>query len=90
MAGVPLFCINPFLSLLLSSINHHHYILQVTRHLSPFEQQIVMPWLKTFPKRAYAKFSDSGPYIVVTAIIVYGTAAASDAADAAQDKSYRY
>mmetsp|Transcript_23682 Transcript_23682/g.47091 ORF Transcript_23682/g.47091 Transcript_23682/m.47091 type:complete len:94 (+) Transcript_23682:57-338(+) len=63
---------------------------QVTRHLSPFEQQIVVPWLKTFPKRAYAKFSDSGPYIVVTAIIVYGTAAASDAADAAQDKSYRY
>lgn len=49
-----------------------------------------MPWLKTFPKRAYAKFSDSGPYLVVTAAIVYGTAAASDAADKAQDKSYRY
>ncbi|KAL7496579.1 hypothetical protein ACHAWT_004753 [Skeletonema menzelii] len=63
---------------------------QVTRHLSPFEQQIVMPWIKTFPKRAYAKFSDSGPYLVATTIIVYGTAALSDAADAAQDKSYRY
>jgi len=49
-----------------------------------------MPWLKTFPKRAYDKFSDSGPYVVITAIIVYGTAAASDAADLAQDKSYRY
>ena len=65
-------------------------LIQVTRHLSPFEQQIVMPWIKTFPKRAYAKFSDSGPYLVVTAVIVYGTAVASDAADAAQDKSYRY
>lgn len=49
-----------------------------------------MPWIKTFPKRAYAKFSDSGPYLVATAVIVYGTAVASDAADAAQDKSYRY
>jgi hypothetical protein len=69
---------------------YYESLLQVTRHLSPFEQQIVMPWLKTFPKRAYAKFSDSGPYLVATAIIVYGTAAASDAADHAQDKSYRY
>lgn len=65
-------------------------LIQVTRHLSPFEQQIVMPWIKTFPKRAYAKFSGSGPYLVATAVIVYGTAVASDAADAAQDKSYRY
>ncbi len=75
---------------LISLITSINYLLQVTRHLSPFEQQIVMPWLKTFPKRAYAKFSDSGPYLVVTTIIVYGTAALSDAADAAQDKSYRY
>lgn len=74
---------DPFLTLAL-------FPKQVTRHLSPFEQQIIMPWLKTFPKRAYAKFSDSGPYLVVTAAIVYGTAAASDAADKAQDKSYRY
>mmetsp|Transcript_12094 Transcript_12094/g.21500 ORF Transcript_12094/g.21500 Transcript_12094/m.21500 type:complete len:98 (-) Transcript_12094:260-553(-) len=63
---------------------------QVTRHLSPFEQQIIMPWLKTFPKRAYDKFSDSGPYIVTTFILVYGTATLADAADLAQDKSYRY
>lgn len=25
--------------------------LQITRHISPYEQQIVVPWLKTFPKR---------------------------------------
>ncbi|KAL7475722.1 hypothetical protein ACHAW6_001631 [Cyclotella cf. meneghiniana] len=63
---------------------------QVTRHLSPYEQQIILPWLKTWPKRAYDKFADSGPYLVSTFIIVYGVAAASDAADAAQDRSYRY
>eukprot|EP00571_Detonula_confervacea_P015383 CAMPEP_0172303408 /NCGR_PEP_ID=MMETSP1058-20130122/4942_1 /TAXON_ID=83371 /ORGANISM="Detonula confervacea, Strain CCMP 353" /LENGTH=49 /DNA_ID=CAMNT_0013014209 /DNA_START=197 /DNA_END=346 /DNA_ORIENTATION=- len=49
-----------------------------------------MPFLKTFPQRAWTKFSDSGPYIVVTGIIVLGTAAWSDAADDAQDRSYRY
>ena len=27
------------------------YPFQITRHLSPYEQQIMMPWLKTFPKR---------------------------------------
>ncbi|KAL7539824.1 hypothetical protein ACHAXR_009639 [Thalassiosira sp. AJA248-18] len=63
---------------------------QVTRHLSPFEQQIMMPWLKTFPKRAWAKFSDSGHYIIATTIAVYGTAVWSDAMDDAQDRSYRY
>ncbi|KAL3792880.1 hypothetical protein HJC23_004805 [Cyclotella cryptica] len=62
----------------------------ITRHLSPFEQQIILPWLKTWPKRAYDKFADSGPYLVTTFVLVYGIAAASDAADAAQDRSYRY
>eukprot|EP00578_Thalassiosira_sp_NH16_P021998 CAMPEP_0181098044 /NCGR_PEP_ID=MMETSP1071-20121207/11903_1 /TAXON_ID=35127 /ORGANISM="Thalassiosira sp., Strain NH16" /LENGTH=97 /DNA_ID=CAMNT_0023180587 /DNA_START=62 /DNA_END=355 /DNA_ORIENTATION=+ len=63
---------------------------QVTRHLSPFEQQIIMPFLKSFPQRAWAKFSDSGPYLVFTGVSVYGIAALSDAADEAQDRSYRY
>ncbi|KAL7433347.1 hypothetical protein ACHAXH_005522 [Discostella pseudostelligera] len=63
---------------------------QITRHLSPYEQQIMMPWLKTFPKRAWEKFSDSGPYLIVTALIVYGTVVGSEAADQAQDRSYRY
>eukprot|EP00984_Skeletonema_dohrnii_P016124 scaffold7103_cov96-Skeletonema_dohrnii-CCMP3373.AAC.2 len=62
----------------------------VSPHLSKWWKGVRPDDGQTFPKRAYAKFSDSGPYIVVTAIIVYGTAAASDAADAAQDKSYRY
>ncbi|KAL3761000.1 hypothetical protein ACHAWU_004620 [Discostella pseudostelligera] len=63
---------------------------QITRHLSPYEQQIMMPWLKTFPKRAWEKFSDSGPYLIGTALIVYGTVVGSEAADQAQDRSYRY
>jgi len=41
-------------------------------------------------KKAWAKFSDSGPYFVSCGILVYGTAVMSDAADDAQDRSYRY
>ena len=40
--------------------------------------------------KAWAKFSDSGPYFVTTAVFVYGVAAWADAADEAQDRSYRY
>ncbi|GMI48959.1 hypothetical protein TrCOL_g13186 [Triparma columacea] len=28
----------------------------VTQHLSPFEQQALMPWVRTWPKRLYEKF----------------------------------
>mmetsp|Transcript_17802 Transcript_17802/g.17188 ORF Transcript_17802/g.17188 Transcript_17802/m.17188 type:complete len:98 (+) Transcript_17802:58-351(+) len=63
---------------------------EVTRHLSPFEQQAVVPWLRTFPKRAYDKFMDSGAYLIGTAIIVIGSAAAADEADAAEDRSHRF
>ncbi|KAL3785096.1 hypothetical protein ACHAW5_006790 [Stephanodiscus triporus] len=63
---------------------------QIIRHLSPYEQQIIMPWLKTWPKRAWAKFSDSGPYLIGTFMIVYGTVVGAEAADKAQDHSYRY
>lgn len=63
---------------------------EVTRHLSPFEQQAVVPWLRTFPKRAYDKFMDSGFYLITTGAIVIGTAAWADEADAAEDRSHRY
>jgi hypothetical protein len=46
--------------------------------------------LKLIIKKAWAKFSDSGPYFVTCGILVYGTAVLSDAADDAQDRSYRY
>mmetsp|Transcript_5209 Transcript_5209/g.6371 ORF Transcript_5209/g.6371 Transcript_5209/m.6371 type:complete len:95 (-) Transcript_5209:236-520(-) len=63
---------------------------QVTRSLSPYEQQIVVPWLRTFPKRAYEKFSDSFLYWGGCGILTIGTAVIADEADAAQDRSHRY
>ncbi|KAL3827377.1 hypothetical protein ACHAXA_003111 [Cyclostephanos tholiformis] len=72
----------------ISESNARH--LWITRHVSPYEQQIIVPWIKTWPKRAWAKFSDSGPYLIGTFMIVYGTVVGAEAADKAQDHSYRY
>mmetsp|Transcript_23331 Transcript_23331/g.34565 ORF Transcript_23331/g.34565 Transcript_23331/m.34565 type:complete len:95 (-) Transcript_23331:181-465(-) len=63
---------------------------QVTRCLSPYEQQVVVPWVKSFPKRAYDKFSDSWIYWGGCAVLTVGTAVGADEADAAQDRSHRY
>jgi hypothetical protein len=41
-------------------------------------------------KKAWVKFSDSGAYLIGTFIIVYGTVVGAEAADKAQDHSYRY
>jgi len=67
-------------------INHE----QITRHLSPYEQQIVMPWLRTFPKRAYEKFMGSFVYWGGAAALTLGTASLSDSLDAAQDREHRF
>eukprot|EP00552_Chaetoceros_brevis_P003779 CAMPEP_0197737970 /NCGR_PEP_ID=MMETSP1435-20131217/11909_1 /TAXON_ID=426625 /ORGANISM="Chaetoceros brevis, Strain CCMP164" /LENGTH=94 /DNA_ID=CAMNT_0043326677 /DNA_START=5 /DNA_END=289 /DNA_ORIENTATION=+ len=63
---------------------------QVTKSLSPYEQAAVVPWLKTFPKRAYEKFTDAGMYWVPTGVATVGIVIATDEADAAQDRSHRY
>ena len=63
---------------------------QITRHLSPYEQQIVMPWLRTFPKRAYEKFMGSFVYWGGAAVLTLGTASLSDSLDAAQDREHRF
>lgn len=63
---------------------------QITRSLSPYEQQVVVPWLKSWPKRAYDKFSDSFIYWGGAAALTIGTAVIADEADAAQDRSHRY
>mmetsp|Transcript_1913 Transcript_1913/g.2675 ORF Transcript_1913/g.2675 Transcript_1913/m.2675 type:complete len:102 (+) Transcript_1913:49-354(+) len=62
----------------------------ITRHLSPYEQQPVMPWLKTFPQRAYDKFVNSFMYWGTTAGIVVGTVIWADAVDAAESFSHRF
>ena len=38
-------------TVILNFLSQLYCSLQITRHISPYEQQIVMPWLKTFPKR---------------------------------------
>mmetsp|Transcript_21653 Transcript_21653/g.31366 ORF Transcript_21653/g.31366 Transcript_21653/m.31366 type:complete len:99 (+) Transcript_21653:81-377(+) len=63
---------------------------QITKTLSPYEQQIIMPWLRTWPKRAYEKFMGSFIYWGGAGGIVIGTAILSDAADAAEDFSHRF
>ena len=63
---------------------------QITRHLSPYEQQIVMPWLRSFPKRAYEKFMGSFVYWGGAAVLTLGTASLSDSLDAAQDREHRF
>jgi len=63
---------------------------QITRMLSPYEQQAIMPWIRTFPKRAYDKFTSDSHYWGTCGIAVIGTAILSDKADAAQDFSHRY
>eukprot|EP00555_Chaetoceros_dichaeta_P015607 CAMPEP_0198253552 /NCGR_PEP_ID=MMETSP1447-20131203/3960_1 /TAXON_ID=420782 /ORGANISM="Chaetoceros dichaeta, Strain CCMP1751" /LENGTH=88 /DNA_ID=CAMNT_0043939271 /DNA_START=80 /DNA_END=346 /DNA_ORIENTATION=- len=63
---------------------------QVTRHLSPFEQAAIVPWFRTFPKRAYDKFTDAAVYWGLTGIAVIGVTVLADEADAAEDRTHRY
>eukprot|EP00521_Asterionellopsis_glacialis_P001550 CAMPEP_0195255504 /NCGR_PEP_ID=MMETSP0706-20130129/5687_1 /TAXON_ID=33640 /ORGANISM="Asterionellopsis glacialis, Strain CCMP134" /LENGTH=95 /DNA_ID=CAMNT_0040308383 /DNA_START=36 /DNA_END=323 /DNA_ORIENTATION=+ len=62
----------------------------VTRSLSPYEQQAVMPWLREFPKKAYTKFTESGAYWISAGVIVYGTAAMGDAVNEAEAREHRF
>mmetsp|Transcript_21970 Transcript_21970/g.30882 ORF Transcript_21970/g.30882 Transcript_21970/m.30882 type:complete len:95 (+) Transcript_21970:56-340(+) len=63
---------------------------QISRHLSPYEQQAIMPWVRTFPKRAYDKFMDSFVYWGGASILTVGTTVLADQADAAQDYTHRF
>jgi hypothetical protein len=63
---------------------------QITRHLSPFVQKPVGPWLKTFPK----KMMDRAPYYIVypfgTFAAVYLAICWTDAEDAKEDYEHRF
>mmetsp|Transcript_7896 Transcript_7896/g.14224 ORF Transcript_7896/g.14224 Transcript_7896/m.14224 type:complete len:99 (-) Transcript_7896:317-613(-) len=63
---------------------------QITRHLSPYEQQAIMPFVRDMPKRAYDKFTGSFMYWGTCGVIVLGTAFGADAADAAEDRAHRF
>ena len=45
---------------------------QVTRHLAPTEQQVVMPWVREWPKRIKDKFFHSGPEFVPAFLAIGG------------------
>ena len=58
-------------------------------HLSPYEQQIIAPWLRTFPKKTIQRF----PYYLWP-LSMFGTVFVvqqwGDAADHAEDFQHRF
>jgi hypothetical protein len=63
--------------------------LQVTQHLSSHEQNILLPWIKTFPK----KLVDRAPvwaWPIGTMAAVYGIASYVDSLDYAEDLEHRF
>mmetsp|Transcript_33164 Transcript_33164/g.48627 ORF Transcript_33164/g.48627 Transcript_33164/m.48627 type:complete len:99 (-) Transcript_33164:289-585(-) len=63
---------------------------EVTRSLSPYEQQAMVPWLRTFPKLAFQKFTRSVPYWGSAAAVVIGTGVIGNSLDEAEDFSHRF
>ena len=82
----------PFLKTFPKRVSIILFIVIVLLWITITLNKTLSPFVKNTPLnfQAWAKFSDSGAYIIGTAILVYGTAAWSDAADDAQDRSYRY
>jgi len=62
----------------------------VMRTLSPYEQQPVMPWMKTWPQAAYTKFVRSVPYWGTSFFIVWATVEITDAIDAQESMDHRF
>jgi len=62
---------------------------QITQHISPYEQQVIMPWLKTFPKKAQQRFT-TYLYPFSAIAISYAVVAWSEAADHAEDYQHRF
>ena len=62
---------------------------QITMHLSPHEQKIIIPWLKTFPKKVVDRFP---LYLwpISTLAFVYATMAWTEAEDYMEDYAHRF
>ena len=45
---------------------------QVTQHLAPTEQQVLMPWVREWPKRLKDKFFHSGPEFMPSILCIAG------------------
>jgi hypothetical protein len=62
---------------------------QITMHLSPHEQKILIPWLKTFPKKTVDRFPT---YLwPISALgLVYVTIVWTEAEDFQEDYAHRF
>jgi hypothetical protein len=62
---------------------------EITMHLSPYEQQALIPWIKTFPKKAVARVP---VYLwpVGTLAFIYGIMASTEMRDQAEDLEHRF
>ena len=65
------------------------YSLQVTQHLAANEQHVILPWLKTFPKKAV----DRAPHYLWplgSIVLIYVSAATAEYYDHAESTSHRF
>jgi len=58
-------------------------------HLSPYEQQIIVPWLKTFPKKTVDRFP-TYMYPFSSLAFVYVVMVWSEAEDHKEDYAHRF
>lgn len=58
-------------------------------HLSPHEQKIVVPWLKTFPKKCVDRFT-TYLYPISTFALIYGTMVWTEETDHHEDYVHRF
>ena len=64
--------------------------LQITRHLSPYEVQAIMPWIKEWPTIFFKKVSTIGLWYGFAGAITLGTVQLTDAASDAAEFKNRY
>jgi len=58
-------------------------------HLSPYEQQTVLPWLRTFPKKMQQRFT-TYLWPFGSLAFTYGVIAWSEAKDYEEDYEHRF
>jgi hypothetical protein len=62
---------------------------QITQHLAPDEQNVIVPWIKTFPKKMVDRFP-TYLWPLGTVAFVYSVITVTDATDQAQDYAHRF
>lgn len=62
---------------------------QITQHLAANEQQIIVPWFKTFPKKMVERVP-TYLWPFGTVAFIYATIEITEAADRAEDYAHRF